>query len=100
MQDLKLICSQVDHDLYMLMEDGLSVILMFDNDLLLTRNHFSKLMMLEEEVEKRLEMSELNIMHLYIGVEYLYLPHEVSLQQHNYAHLICVTSKLVSNASV
>jgi hypothetical protein len=85
----------------MLMEDGLYVILiLFVNDLLLTRNHFSKLMMLEEELEKRFEMSQLNIMHLYIGVEFLYLPHEVMLQQHNYAHLICVTSKLVSNASV
>jgi hypothetical protein len=38
----------------MLMEDGLYVILiLFVNDLLLKRNHFSKLMMLEEELEKK-----------------------------------------------
>jgi len=85
----------------MLMEDGLYLIhILFVNDILLTKNHFSKLMMLEEELGKRFEMSQLNIMHLYIGVEFLYLSHEITLQQHNYAHLICVTSKLVSNASV
>jgi hypothetical protein len=39
-------------------------------------------------------------MHLYIGVEFLYLPHEIMLQEHNYAHFLCVPRKLVSNASV
>lgn len=81
--------NELDHNLYSLIENERCVIIiLYVDDMMFVGDHTLKLLFLEEQLEKRFEMSKLGIMKLYIGMEFNYFPFGIFLCQKNYAQLI------------
>ncbi len=75
LKEQRMICNELDHNLYIVIENGRCVIIiLYVDDLMFTGYHASKLMFLEEQLEKRFEMSKLGIMKVYIGMAFNYFP--------------------------
>lgn len=60
---------------------------MYVDDVLLIGDDDHKLLMVEGELEKHYEMSQLSLTKLYIGVEFLYFIESIMLIQCKYAKL-------------
>jgi hypothetical protein len=58
------------------------------DDLLLMGNHAKKLAFVEAQLEGQFEMSKLEIMHAYIGAQFLYLSSSIVMCQQFYAQYI------------
>jgi hypothetical protein len=55
------------------------ILILYVDDVLLTRNDIPKLIQIEEELEKCYEMSHLGIASLYIVIRFLYFHEEIML---------------------
>jgi len=81
--------NESNHNLYIIIKTGRCVsIILYVDDLMFMGDHTSELLFLEEQLEKRFEMSKLGIMKLYISMEFNYFPFGIFVCQKNYAQLI------------
>lgn len=65
-----MIKSEFDHNLYTMIEEGRYVIIiLYVDDLMLTKDHLIKLTYIQEQFERKFEMFHLGVMKVYIGVE-------------------------------
>jgi hypothetical protein len=58
----------------MIEEEKYVIINLYVDDLMLTRDHSIKLTYIQEQLERKFEMSHLGVMKVYIGVKFIYLP--------------------------
>jgi hypothetical protein len=65
-----MIKSEFDYNLYTMIEEGKYVIIiLYVDDLMLTKDHLIKLTYIQEQFERKFEMFHLGVMKVYIGVE-------------------------------
>ncbi len=89
--------SEFDHNLYTMIEEGKYVIInLYVDDLMLTRDHSVKLTYIQEQLERKFEMSHLGVMKVYIEVKFIYLLIGVMLVQKFYAKVILERFKMDS----
>jgi hypothetical protein len=62
--------------------------ILYVDDLLLMGNHAKKFAFVEAQLESQFKMSKLEIMHAYIGVQFLYLSSSIVMCQQFYAQYI------------
>jgi hypothetical protein len=65
----------------MIEEGKYVIIILYVEDLMLTRDHSIKLTYIQKQLEIKLEMSHLGVMKVYRGVKFIYLPIGVMLVQ-------------------
>ncbi len=64
-----------NHNLYFCINEGHHMIIMiYVDDLLLIGNDITMLQFLEKSLERGFEISRLDLLFLYIGIEFVYLP--------------------------
>jgi hypothetical protein len=80
-----------------MIEEGKYVIInLYVDDLMLTRNHLVKLTYIQEQLERKFEMSHLGVMKVYIEIKFIYLLIGVILVQKFYAKVILERFKMDS----
>jgi hypothetical protein len=81
--------TEADYTLYYMRDDGgITLLILYVDDLLLTGSNRSKLQWLKVQLQSMFEMSNLGNLHLYLGVEAVHLPKGLFLTQCSYVHTI------------
>ncbi|KAJ7533740.1 hypothetical protein O6H91_13G062100 [Diphasiastrum complanatum] len=74
-----------DPNLYVLCFDGMvALIALYVDDLIITKNNQEMIDMIKKDLMEQFEMTDLSLMHYYLGVEVWQKGHEVSLTQVKY----------------
>jgi hypothetical protein len=60
------------------------ILILYVDDLFLTKDNTERLEILEKELTKQYEMMNMGLMNLYIGIEFIYLEKGTLLVQRNY----------------
>ena len=71
--------------MYILIENDLILILIiYVDDLLLTGNHSSKILLLEQQLKSQFQMSSLGLLAVYLGVRFFYEPTRILMSHTHY----------------
>eukprot|EP01018_Ginkgo_biloba_P015525 Gb_39735 [translate_table: standard] len=84
--DTGFVRSSVDSNLYMKVRDSMSVtfVVLYVDDLLITRNDVSMISDLKKDLQMNFEMTDLGLLHYFLGIEVWQTPGRVFISQAKY----------------
>eukprot|EP01018_Ginkgo_biloba_P037318 Gb_14989 [translate_table: standard] len=84
--DTGFVRSSIDSNLYMKVRDSMSVtfIVLYVDDLLITRNDVSMISDLKKDLQMNFEMTDLGLLHYFLGIEVWQMPGRVFISQAKY----------------
>ena len=93
--------SHVDSNLYTLLEGALIVvIIIYVDDLIITGSHTSRIRSVMADLSREFEMTDLGLLHYFLGFEVWQTPQGIFLSQHKYCLEILRRFGMVSSRSV